>query len=378
MKRKRSIVTSRRPASRSLAPPMSTRPARRPGTPSTDPREARPATREARPATPRTSALPARTVDLSVDLAPDRPGGLRLAHPLLVAAGGAGYGIELLAASLAPPAAIVTRGTSLRAHGGAEPPRMVATRAGLVSAIGSQNPGVARVIEMYGARWAASDVPIVLALCADDRGGFAALARATDAQPGIAGLELHLGCRDLRRARRVGADPSHDPDAVAAIVRAVRAESSLPVIAKLGGTAPDAGEVAVAAVEAGADAICAIDAMPALAIDRVGHRPALGAGGGRLSGPALTPIALGVVQQVARAVRVPIVGVGGVATLDDVLDMLMAGASAVGMATAALADPGLPGRLAQALEAWCRAEAVESPREIVGTASQRRAARRRA
>ena len=199
----------------------------------------------------------------SVDLAPDRPGGLRLAHPLLVAAGGAGYGVELMAATTALPAAIVTRGTTLRAHQGADPPRMASTPGGLVSAIGSPNPGVVRVLEQYAPRWAAWEVPVVLALCADDAAGFAALARAADARSGVAGLELHLGCQDLVGRRRGGkGDASMDPDAVAARVAAVRAETDLPVLAKLSGLAPDVGQVAAAAVEAGADAICAIDGLP--------------------------------------------------------------------------------------------------------------------
>jgi dihydroorotate dehydrogenase (NAD+) catalytic subunit len=255
---------------------------------------------------------------------------------------------------------------------------MAATRAGLVSALGSPNPGIARVLELYGERWSASDVPIVLALCADEASGFAALARAADAQRGVAGLELHLGCRDGHRTRRPGAvDASRDPDAAAAVVRAVRAETSLPVIAKLGATAPDVGAIAAATVDGGADAIAAIDGVPAHAVDGERRSPGLGAGAGMLSGPAVAPVALRVVAEVARAVRVPIIGIGGVATLDDVLDLLMAGASAVGMATAALADPGLPGRLAVELEAWCRAEGVASPSEIVGVASGKRSGRRR-
>jgi len=234
------------------------------------------------------------------------------------------------------------------------------------------------VLELYGARWSASGIPVVLALCADEAAGFAALARAADAQPSVAGLELHLGCPDMRRGRRPRSpDPSRDPDAAAAVVRAVRLETSLPVIAKLGANAPDAGAVASAAVDAGADAVAAIDGVPASAIDRDRRRPGLGAGWGMLSGPAVAPVALRVVGEVAAAVRVPVIGIGGVATLDDVLAFLMAGASAVGLATSTLGDPGLPGRLAQELEAWCRAEGLASPSEIVGAAMPRRGGRRR-
>jgi dihydroorotate dehydrogenase (NAD+) catalytic subunit len=285
-----------------------------------------------------------------------------------------------MAAITALPSAIVTRGTTLRPHPGAAPPRMTATRGGLVSAIGSPNPGVVRVLEQYAPRWAAWDVPVVLALCADDAAGFASLARAADAQSGVAGLELHLGCRDVGARRRhngTKADASIEPDAVRAHVAAVRAETDLPILAKVGAFAPDVGLVAAAAVEGGADAICAIDGLPSVAIDRAGRRLALGSEVGSLSGPAILPVALLAVAQVARSVRVPIVGIGGVATLDDVLDLLMAGASAVGMATAVLGDPALPGRLARELDAWCRAEGITSIREIVGAASPQRRGRTR-
>jgi dihydroorotate dehydrogenase (NAD+) catalytic subunit len=324
-------------------------------------------------------------VDLGVDLAPGRPGGLRLAHPLLVAAGGAGYGVELMAAAEAAlPGAIVTRGTTATADAGAEPPRMTPLPTGLVSAIGVPNPGVARVLDQLAPRWATWPLPVVLALCAEDAAGFAALAAAASDRSGVAGLELHLGCRDLRvRRRSDGARPS-DPAAVGRLVAAARAETDLPILAKLGrgvlgavGAPGDPAAVAVAAVEAGADAICAIDGVPAWAVDRDARASALGSGYGMLTGPAIAPVAIDIVARVARAVRVPVVGIGGVATLDDVLGILMAGATAVGLATAVLGDPSLPGRLAVELEEWCRAEGVGSLSEVVGAASVRPGARGR-
>jgi dihydroorotate dehydrogenase (NAD+) catalytic subunit len=255
---------------------------------------------------------------------------------------------------------------------------MAATVVGLVSAVGAPNPGVARVLEQFASRWAAWDVPVVLALCAEDAASFAALARAADSRSGVAGLELHLGCQDLRTRRRrdLGAGAGHDPDAAMARVAAARAETDLPILAKVSADAPDPGEVAAAAVEGGADAICAIDGLSAAAIDPHRRRPMLGSEG-RLSGPAILPVALRAVGQVVREVRVPIVGIGGVATLDDVLRMLQAGASAVGMATAVLADPSLPGRLSLELESWCRAEGVGSITELVGAGPPARSRRSR-
>ncbi|CAN5651417.1 dihydroorotate dehydrogenase [soil metagenome] len=312
-------------------------------------------------------------VDRSVDLAPGREGGLWLAHPVLVAAGGAGFGIELLdelPASL--PGALVTVGVTLAAQRGNPPPRMVALAGGLLSSVGPQNPGIERVLSRYAARWASFEVPIILNLCAESEADFASLARMVDGRSEIGGVELNLACGERRR----GGQPfGLEPEATSRVVGAVRAVTSLPLIAKLTPAAADVRGVAHAAADAGADAISASGSLPALAIDRARRRPALGSTYGGLSGSVLKPVALRIVHDIAQVVDVPVIGVGGVACLEDVLDLLMAGASAVGLTTATLADPGLPGRLGLELEAWCRDEGLGSHREIVGAALPARRSR---
>lgn len=303
-------------------------------------------------------------IDLAVDLAPER-GGLILANPLVGAAGAYGFGVELAdAVDVERLGAIVTRAVTLKARAGNAGRRVAETPAGLLNAIGLQGPGVDVVVERYAATWARWRTPVIVNLAAGSAGEFAELARRLDGVPGVAGLELALACRPTRGSIRFALDPG----AAGAVVAAVRRATSLPVVAKLSAEATDPRAVARAVVDAGADAIAAIDTVAGLAVSEGRSEPALGIAYGGLSGPAIRPIALRVVYEVAQAVEVPIVGLGGVTTLDDVLDYLAVGASAVGVATAALADPMLPVRLADALADECRRRGLAAHRPLVGTA----------
>lgn len=306
---------------------------------------------------------------MSIDLAPKRSAGLRLRHPVLVAAGGAGYGNELLdAVSDDMPGAITTRSITREARPGNPPPRMAALPDGLLSSVGLQNPGLHAVLRRQGPRWAAADVPIIVSICADTADDIAWLARGLDMQPGIAAIELNLACPDRSR----GGEPiGLEVAAAETATVAARAATDLPLVVKLTAVAPDIRIIARAVAAAGADAISAIAALPALALDAGRGEARLGTAYGGLSGPAIKPIGLRVVYEMAGAVRLPIIGIGGVSSLDDVLDYLAAGASAVGLATAALADPRLPGRLGADLGEWCTASG-SSPSELVGTALPRR------
>jgi dihydroorotate dehydrogenase (NAD+) catalytic subunit len=374
MRRRKSVVTSR-PGLVRTPRPAASRPRARPGKGPTTPASlagagaARPS-----PGTPDATAdrspspgglpAPAREPDLAVDIGPDRPIGLRLSVPLLVAAGVAGYGLELAEATdLARIGAVCTRGTTLRPDHGSPPPRMTEAPGGLLSAVGRHNPGIDHVLERFAPRWAAWPVPVIVNLWADSARAFATLAHKLDGEAGVAAVELDLASAGAGPRR---APLGLDPAAAARVTAAVRGATDLPVIVKLPPHAADPGAVAAAAEEAGADAICATGALPAMAFDPRTGRPRLGAGVGGLSGPALRPAALRVVHEVARAVRVPVVGCGGVATLDDVLEHLAAGASAVAVGSAALSDPELPGRLAEELAAWCAERGLWSHRDLVG------------
>lgn len=317
---------------------------------------------------PALDALGGRPVDLEVDLG----AGLVLANPLIAAAGPFGYGVEVAdAVDLPRLGGLVTRSTSLKPRAGHPGPRIAEAPAGLLLGVGPQNPGVDVVVERYADAWARWGVPVILSLCADSAGELGEAVRRLDEVRGIAGIELNLSCGGGGRS---GAVPGLDPNAAASYVEAARRATDLPLIAKLTAAASDIRAVARSVEEAGADAIAAINTLPgfAVAADRTG--PALGSGYGGLCGPAIRPIALRVVWEVAQVVDLPIIGIGGVATIDDVLDFLAAGASAVGVGVAALADPMLPVRLADELADACRERGLRAVRELVGTALPPRAA----
>lgn len=307
---------------------------------------------------------------MNVNLALGRAGGLRLRHPVLVAAGGAGYGSELLdAVADLTPAAIITRSTTRGPRPGNPAPRMVQRSGALISSVGRQNPGLDAVLRRQAPRWASTDVPVIVSICAETTDDIAWLASRLESHTEVAGLELDLSCPDRGRG---GLPIGLDVEASELATVSARAATDLPLIVKLTPLAADIREVARAVAAAGADAISAIGPLPALAIDGGRRRALLGTSYGWLSGPALKPLALRVVYEIAQVVRIPIIGIGGISSLDDVLDFLAAGATVVGIATAALADPALPGRLGAELDAWCAREHIEDLRELVGTALPRR------
>jgi dihydroorotate dehydrogenase (NAD+) catalytic subunit len=303
---------------------------------------------------------------LEQDLAPSRHGGLRLAHPVIVAAGGAGYGAELIeAVGEELPGAVVTRSVTREARRGAPPPRMGGWADGLLSAVGTPNPGLDAVLRRQGPRWASSDVPVIVSICGEIVDDIATLARTLEMHPDADGLELNLACADRTR----GGEPiGLEAEASETATVAARAATDLPLIVKLTAVAPDIRVIARAVAAAGADVISASGSLPALALDGAREGPLLGSAYGALSGPAIKPVGLRVAYEIAQVVRVPVIGIGGVHTLDDVLDYLAAGASAVGLATAALADPALPGRLGRELGAWCEEQGLSDVRELVGRA----------
>jgi dihydroorotate dehydrogenase (NAD+) catalytic subunit len=321
---------------------------------------ARPSRAADPPAGASTDAIGGRPVELAVDLGR----GLVLVNPVLAASGSMGYGVEVAdAVDLERLGGLVTRGTTLKPRGGHQAPRTADIPAGLLLGIGLQNPGIESVIERYAPTWARWSTPVIVNLCGESAGDVADMARRLEGVSGIAGVELNLSCANGARGAF-----GLDEGAAGSLVTAVRRATDLPLIAKLTAAASDVRTIARAVEDAGADAISAINTMPglALAADRSG--PALASSYGGVCGPALKPHGLRVVWEVAQAVDIPVIGIGGVAVIDDVLDYLAAGASAVGVGVAALADPMLPVRLADELADACRARGVTSASALVGTA----------
>ncbi len=301
-----------------------------------------------------------------VDLAVDLGRGLVLRNPMMVASGTFGYGVEYgEVVDVNRLGAICSKGTTLRPRVGNQPPRVTETPAGMLNSIGLQNPGVDAVLEKYGDRWASWDVPVIVNVAGESVEDYVEVARRLDGQPGVAGIELNISCPN------VGADGLQfalDARAAAQVTAAVRAATDLPLMVKLSPAATDVRGIARAIADAGADSISAVNTLSGMALDRDRRKPLLGNVFGGLSGPALKPVALRVVYEVAQVAKLPIVAIGGIGSLEDVLDFLMCGASAVQVGTAVFADPVLPLRLVAELAAWCGKNGYASHRDVIGAA----------
>jgi dihydroorotate dehydrogenase (NAD+) catalytic subunit len=308
------------------------------------------------------SAATATAVDLSVDLGR----GLVIDNPIMVASGTFGYGVEYGdVVDVQRLGAICCKGTTLRPRVGNPPPRVTETPAGMLNSIGLQNPGVKGVLEKYAPRWAGWKVPVIVNVAGESVEDYVEVARRLDGQPGIAGIELNISCPNVGKG---GLQFALDAEGAGAVTAAVRAATELPLMVKLSPAAPDVRAIARAIEDAGADALSAVNTLSGMAIDRAREKPLLGNTYGGLSGPALKPVALRVVYEVAQAVKLPIVAIGGIGALDDVLDFLMAGAVAVQVGTAVFADPVMPVRLVDELAAYCARHGLASHRQLIGRA----------
>ena len=311
-----------------------------------------------------------REPEFAVDLSVDLGRGLVLRNPVLVASGTFGYGTEYAdVVDIQRLGAICCKGTTLRPRVGNPPPRVTETPAGMLNSIGLQNPGVAGVLDKYAPRWAGWDVPVIVNVAGESVEDYVEVARRLDGQPGVAGIELNISCPNVGKG---GLQFALDPEAAAEVTTAVRAATDLPLMVKLSPAATDIRAIARAIEKAGADAISAVNTLSGMAIDLQRRRPLLGNTYGGLSGPALKPVALRVVYEVAQIVDIPIVAIGGIGSLDDALEFFYAGASAVQVGTAVFADPVLPVRIIDELEAWLAQRGYGTPREIVGAALPQR------
>ncbi len=313
------------------------------------------------------SAAASGQVDLSIELAP----GLRLDNPILVASGTFGYGIEYGdVVDVQRLGAICCKGTTLKARIGNITPRVTETPAGMLNSIGLQNPGVDAVIERYAPTWAGWQVPVIVNVAGESIEDYVEVARRLEGVPGVAGIELNISCPNVGKG---GLQFAIDADAAGEVTAAVRRATDLPLLVKLSPNVADVRPIARAIERAGADAITAINTLSGIALRHDRTRPLLGNIYGGLSGPAIKPVALRIVYEVAQVVDIPIVAIGGVSELADALDFLAVGASAVQVGTAVFADPTLPVRIIDGLEAECRRRGLDSFRPLVGTALPKKA-----
>jgi len=313
----------------------------------------------AKPADPSTFA------EFGVDLEVDAARGLRLRNPVLTASGTFGQGVEYAELfDVARLGAIVNKGTTRDPRLGNPQYRIAETPSGILNSIGLENPGAAAVARTYGPRWEKLGCPVIVNVAGYSVDDYVAVVREMDGTPGVVAYELNVSCPNVAGGMLIGCDPL----LAAEVVRAVKAETALPVIVKLTPSAPDVVAVALACEEAGADALTAINTILGMRIDTRKRRPILGMGSGGLSGPAIRPIAVHITYQVARAVSIPIIGAGGVTSAEDALEFLMAGASAVQVGTATFADPLAPVKVLEGLAAYVREHGLASIRDIIGAA----------
>lgn len=305
-------------------------------------------------------------MNFSVQLAPDHPRGLLLKNPVMTASGTFGYGIEYSQLfDVQRLGAIVCKGTTLEPREGNPQPRLKETAAGILNSIGLQNIGVEALVEEKAPIWASWQVPVIVNIAGKYIEDYAKLAFRLEGEVGVSGVEVNIGCPNTAAG---GMEFGTDHKSAAAVTAAVRGATSLPIIVKLTPNVTDIAEIALAVEEAGAHAICLINTLSGMAVDITTRRPFLGNVSGGLSGPAIKPVALYMVYQVAGKVGIPIIGCGGIGSAEDALEFIMAGASAVQVGTAQLTDPHTLLDVLEGIEEFMQREGVRDISELVGIA----------
>ena len=287
---------------------------------------------------------------MSVQLAPHNRHGLLLMNPVIAASGTFGYGDEMARmCDFQRLGAIICKGTTVSPREGNKQPRIAETPSGMLNAIGLQNMGVDALIRTKSEMWAEWRVPVIVNIAGESLEEYAELARKLDEVPGISGLEVNISCPNVASGcMEFGANP----ESAARVTKVVKSVTSLPVIVKLTPNACDIVAVAQAVASAGADAISLINTLKGMAIDIKKRKPILGNKTGGLSGPAVKPVALYMVYQVAAAVDVPVIGGGGIMTSQDALEFILAGASAVEVGTATFINPAATIDIIEGLERY--------------------------
>jgi dihydroorotate dehydrogenase (NAD+) catalytic subunit len=291
--------------------------------------------------------------------------GLRLKNPLIAASGTFGYGVEYEGIlDLSTLGGLVSKGLYLEARDGCEVPRIVETPAGLLNAIGLQGVGVRAFVRDVLPRLEPYDTAVIVNVCGDTVEEYAEVTRILDAAPGVDAVEINISCPNVKKGGMAfGGDPRMTHEVVSAVRRATR----LPVIPKLSPNVADIAVFARACEEAGADALSCINTLLGLAVDVERRRPRLAFGTGGLSGPAIRPIAVRMAWQAARAVRIPVLGIGGIMSAEDALEFLIVGCRAVQVGTANFADPAVYERLLAGLRAYLDRHRLSGIDEVVGT-----------
>jgi dihydroorotate dehydrogenase (NAD+) catalytic subunit len=270
-------------------------------------------------------------------------GGVELRSPVMAASGTFGYGTDVPLCDRKALGGMVSKGIFLEPRPGTPPPRIVETPSGMLNAIGLQGPGVEALIRDYAPLWATWEFPVLVNVNGESVDEYGELAARLDGVPGVAGLEVNISCPNVREG---GMFFGNNPDSAAAVTAAVRRRTSLPLWVKLTPAVSDISAIARACEEAGADALSAVNTFVGMSFDLGSGQPRLAFRTGGLSGPAIRPLALYLAHQVARAVSIPVVGIGGIARAEDAMEFLLAGCRAVQVGTATFVDPNAIGKIA--------------------------------
>ena len=306
-----------------------------------------------------TEPVPSPPIDLTVSL-----GNLRLKNPILVASGTFGYAREMeRVVDLSKLGGILPKTITRDPRPGNAPWRTVETNSGLLNAIGLDNDGIEYFIQNHWPYLSQLDSNIIVSIAGKTEQDFYELAARLEAVGNVRAIELNISCPNVTG----GVDFGTDTALCEKVVAGCRAATRATLLAKLTPNVANIASIAKAAEQGGADAVSCINTVLGMAIDWRKRKPLLANVVGGLSGPAIKPIALRCVYQVARAVKIPVVGIGGISNIDDVMEFLVAGASAIQIGTANYYDPTLSVRLVEQLEQTCREIGVTSLREVVGT-----------
>jgi dihydroorotate dehydrogenase (NAD+) catalytic subunit len=297
--------------------------------------------------------------DMSVEIA-----GIKMRNPVMTASGTFGYGSEFADyMDLESIGAMISKGLSLKPKAGNPTPRIVETPGGMLNAIGLQNVGVDAFIEQKLPYLKKVNTPVIVNLYGNTLEEYGEVASRLEGQDGVAGLEVNISCPNVKQG---GIVFGTDPNAAQEVVRLVKKNTTKPVIVKLSPNVTDVVLMAKACADAGADALSLINTLTGIAIDLERRRPVLANITGGLSGPAIKPVALRMVLQVSRAVKLPVIGIGGIMNARDALEFILAGATAIQVGTASFLDPAAAQQIALDMEAYLAEQGIPSIASMIG------------
>ena len=299
-------------------------------------------------------------INLSVDI-----GGIVLKNPVMTASGTFGFGTEFAdLVDLDRLGGIIVKGLSVQPAPGNPPPRIVETPCGMLNAIGLENVGVEAFIREKLPLLAAVSTPVFVNIYGKTENEYAEIAASLNDVEKVAGLEVNISCPNVTAG---GVASGVNPETAASVVRAVKAETSKPVIIKLSPNVTDVTIIARSVEDAGADAVSLINTITGMAIDIEKRVPVLANITGGLSGPAIRPVAVRMVWQTARAVRIPVIGIGGIMCAADALEFIIAGASAIQVGTANFVNPGATMEIIDGITQYLKDHDIDDIHELIGS-----------